>query len=73
MSRAQIVLDTNVVPYLMKGGPLAEAYAPHVQGKLSAIAFITVGELYFGAENRNWGEKKRKQLETAIRNFVVIP
>lgn len=47
MSDAKIILDTNVVSYLMKGGPLAEAYAPHVQGKLLAIAFITVGEMYF--------------------------
>lgn len=73
MSGAKIILDTNIVSYLMKGGPLAEAYAPHVQGKLLAIAFITVGEMYFGAENNNWGEKKRKELETTLRNFVVIP
>ena len=73
MINAKIVLDTNIVSYLMKGGREAEAYAPHVQGKLLAIAFITVGEMYFGAENRNWGEKKRKELETTLRNFVVIP
>lgn len=73
MSDAKIILDTNIVSFLMKGGPLAEAYVPHVQGKLLAIAFITVGEMYFGAENRNWGERKRKELETTLRNFVVIP
>jgi len=73
MSDAKIILDTNVVSYLMKGGPLGEAYTPHVQGRLLAIAFITVGEMYFGAENRNWGKKKRKELETMLRNFVVIP
>ena len=73
MSGAKIILDTNIVSYLMRGGREAEAYAPHVQGKLLAIAFITVGELYFGAENRNWGDSKRKKLETMLRNFVVIP
>lgn len=57
MSDVKIILDTNIVSYLMKGGPLAEAYAPHVQGKLLAIAFITVGEMYFGAEKAT-GEKK---------------
>jgi predicted nucleic acid-binding protein len=70
---SKTILDTNIVSYLMKGGPLAEAYAPYVQGKLLAIAFITVGEMYFGAENNNWGERKRRQLETTLRNFVVIP
>ena len=73
MSNARIILDTNIVSYLMKGGPLAQAYVPHVEGRLLAIAFITVGELYYGAEKGNWGEKKRKKLETTLRNFVVIP
>ncbi len=73
MSDAKIVLDTCVVSYLMKGGPLAEVYAPIVQGRLLAISFITVGELYYGAEKARWGEKKCKELETTLRNFVVIP
>ncbi|MEA3359590.1 MAG: type II toxin-antitoxin system VapC family toxin [Thermodesulfobacteriota bacterium] len=73
MSSAKIILDTCIVSYLMKGGPLAEAYALHTQGRLLAISFITVGEMYFGAENRNWGNKKRRALETTLRNFVVIP
>jgi tRNA(fMet)-specific endonuclease VapC len=73
MSDAKIILDTNIVSYLMKGGSLAETYAPHVEGRLLAIAFITVGEMYFGAENKNWGDNKRRKLETTLRNFVVIP
>lgn len=73
MSAAKVLLDTNVVSYLMRGGPLAEAYAPHVQGKLLAITFITVGEMYFGAEKARWGEKRRRELEATLRNFVVIP
>lgn len=73
MSTAKIVLDTNIVSYLMKGAPIAARYKPHLQGKLLSISFITVGELYFGAENRNWGKQKRMQLEATLRNFVVIP
>lgn len=73
MSSAKIILDTNIVSYLMKGGPLARVYAPHTNGKLLAITFITVGELYFGAEKKRWGVKRRNELETTLRNFVVIP
>jgi predicted nucleic acid-binding protein len=69
----KIMLDTNIVSYLWKGGPLGQAYAPHVRGKLLSISFITVGEMYYGAERANWGEKKRQQLETQLRNYVVIP
>lgn len=73
MSDVQLVLDTNVVSYLMRGGPLSETYARLVQGKLLAISFITVGEMYFGAEDGDWGEAKRQRLESTLRNFVVIP
>jgi len=73
MTEAKVVLDTNIVSYSMKGRPEAEHYARHLNGKLLAISFITVGELYFGAEKDKWGKKKKAQLETTLRNFVVIP
>lgn len=73
MTAAKVLVDTNVVSYMMKGGPLGKAYAPHLQGKLLSISFITVGEIYYGAEKARWGEKKRSQLESTLRNFVVIP
>ncbi|HAS83170.1 MAG TPA: VapC toxin family PIN domain ribonuclease [Verrucomicrobia bacterium] len=73
MSDAKIILDTCIVSYLMRGGPEAERYARHVEGKLLAISFITVGEMYFGAEKARWGSDKRQRLETTLRNFVVIP
>lgn len=73
MSDAKIILDTCIVSYMMKGGPLAHAYAPHCDGRLLAISFISVGELYYGAEKAGWGVQKRNSLETVLRNFVVIP
>lgn len=73
MTQAKVVLDTCIVSYLMKNTPEADAYIPHVRNKLLAISFITVGELYFGAENAGWGKRKRDQLEAMLHNFVVIP
>ena len=52
-------MDTNVVSYLMRTGTLTERYRPHVEGRVAAIAFITVGELYFGAERAGWGPRRR--------------
>jgi len=73
MTPPKIIIDTNIVSYLMRESPEALAYAPHLTGKLVAISFITVGELYYGAEKGKWGEKRRLRLETSIKNFVVIP
>ena len=69
----QRILDTNIVSYLMRGHTIANHYIKHLQGKLLALAFITVGELYYGAEKAGWGDKKRLQLETVLKRFVIIP
>ena len=73
MNGARVIVDTNVVSYLMRGGSLAKRYRPHLQGRLSAIAFVTVGELYFGAEKAEWGANRRQDLETTLRSFIVVP
>lgn len=73
MPGARVIVDTNVVSYLMKAGSLSERYRPHVEGRLAAIAFVTVGEMYFGAEKAGWGVRRRQALETALRNFIVVP
>ncbi|MDD9814784.1 MAG: type II toxin-antitoxin system VapC family toxin [Gammaproteobacteria bacterium] len=66
------MIDTNVVSFLMQGGAKAEAYMPHVEGHALSVAFITVGEMYYGAEKANWGERKRAKLEAHLHNFTVI-
>jgi tRNA(fMet)-specific endonuclease VapC len=57
----------------MRGQREAELYRPHIEGRLLAISFITVGEMYYGAEKAGWDDRRRKQLESTLRNFVVIP
>ncbi len=73
MTAPKIIIDTNIVSYLMRSSPEERAYAPHLTGKLVAVSFITVGELYYGAEKGKWGEKRRLRLEESLKNFVVIP
>ncbi len=73
MTPARVLLDTNIVSYLMRGNREAKAYSRHVENRLLAISFITVGELYFGAEQAKWGDTKRRALEATLRQFVVVP
>ncbi len=68
-----VLVDTNVVSYIMRGDTRAKFYVPHLHGKLLAISFITVGEMFYGAEKKSWGEQKRKHLEATLQRFVVIP
>lgn len=73
MPDEKLLLDTNIVSYLLKQKPEAELYLPLLQGKLLCISFVTVGELLFWAEDAGWGAQRRVQLEHRLRNYVVIP
>ena len=68
-----LLLDTNVVSYLMRDDPLARLYRPHLANHSLAISFMTVAELYEGAFRANWGSAKRGYLDKIHGSFVVIP
>ncbi len=40
-----VLLDTDVVSFLLKGDSRAEAYVPHLQDRRLALSFMTVAEL----------------------------
>lgn len=73
MPDEKLLLDTNIVSYLLKQKPEAPLYLPLLEGKLLCISFVTVGELLFWAEDARWGTQRRSQLEHRLRNYVVIP
>jgi hypothetical protein len=50
---SKTILDTNIVSYLMKGGPLAEAYAPHVHHPQRSIHGNFLGCLTVAREPLN--------------------
>ncbi len=68
-----VLVDTDVFSYLMNGSGYAALYRPHVDGKLIAVSFVTVGELYFGARRRNWGEGKIADLKDRLRVVTIVP
>jgi len=68
-----LVLDTNIVSYLMKGHRLASPYRRHLEGRTLAISFMTVAELHEGAYRRNWGKSKMASLASELKKYLVIP
>jgi len=73
MKHPKMLVDTNIVSYIMRGSREAMMYIPLLQNKVLSVSFITVGELYFWAEKKNWGHQKRLQLENVLKKYVVIP
>jgi tRNA(fMet)-specific endonuclease VapC len=69
-----VLLDTDVFSYLTRNGDTrGDAYRPHVRGKTVSISFITVGEIYFGAEKRKWGSRTLSSFLERLKAVVVVP
>jgi tRNA(fMet)-specific endonuclease VapC len=70
---SRILVDTDVVSYIFGNRPQADFFRPYLRHRTLAISFMTVGELYFGVYNRNWGSQRIAQLENHLKNYVVVP
>ncbi len=67
-----LLLDTNIVGYRMKGDTRAALYALDLAGHTLAVSFMTVAEYIEGAERARWGSKKRALLDAELAGYQVI-
>ncbi|NUT53556.1 MAG: PIN domain-containing protein [Saccharothrix sp.] len=68
-----IILDTDAFSTLAMQRPRADSYAAVLVGKVPALTFTSVGEVYFGAYKANWGTSRVSKIEAAMRMCVVLP
>jgi predicted nucleic acid-binding protein len=69
----EILVDTDVVSYLLNRHSLAEEYEKLLFGSAPMISFITVAEMYRGAYKKNWGPRRMAELAIHLRRFAVVP
>lgn len=68
----RLLLDTNIVSYFIKAHHLRERYRPLLRADELAISFMTIAELYQGAYQENWGQKRFNQLHRVIGYYIVV-
>ena len=68
-----LLLDTNIVSYILKRDSRAALYAPLLRNNRLAISFMSAAELFQCAVIRNWGTPRTAQLERAIATYLLIP
>jgi len=73
MNAGKLLLDTNIVSYLLKNSELVRPYLPHLTGNRLYLSFISVGELFLWAESANWGWKRRAIMEEKLHNYIIVP
>lgn len=67
-----VVVDTDVVSFFYKRDTRALLYIPHLDGKLALISFMTIAELHRRALERQWGERRRRDLEKFREKFAIV-
>jgi predicted nucleic acid-binding protein len=67
-----VVVDTNVIVYLITGSTRAAEFEPFLVGKIGLVSFQTVGELRLIARRRGWGERKLADLNDRLKQMVVV-
>lgn len=68
----RFVIDTDVLSFLFKGDTRAQFYLQQLQGADCLISFVTVAELEQWAQQRGWGESRRKALAAHIRSYRIV-
>jgi predicted nucleic acid-binding protein len=68
-----VLVDTDVFSFLGKpGSKYASLYLPHVDQKRMGLSFITIGELYYGANKAAWSARMA-DLADRLRSVLIVP
>jgi len=67
-----LILDTNVVSFIMRNRHPAAAYLRLLRGNALAISFMTVAELYHGAYRAGWGPRRFAGLVRDFEPYAVL-
>jgi predicted nucleic acid-binding protein len=61
-----------VVSFLFKSHPLAPVYHDILAGRPLAISLITLGEIEYGMEIKNWGAPRRDLMRRYLDPFTLL-
>jgi tRNA(fMet)-specific endonuclease VapC len=68
-----VLLDTNIIIYLLNDVSYADLYRPYLQDVIPAISFMTVAELYEGAFRAGFNTKTYRKIIETLDRYYIIP
>jgi tRNA(fMet)-specific endonuclease VapC len=69
----RVLLDTDVVSYILKGDTRARRYLPYLEGKQLWVSFMVLAELERWALFHGWGARRRHEMDDYVSELVVVP
>lgn len=73
MTTQALLVDTDVFSFLTWRRTQAEPFRQIVEGRLLALSFVTVGEVYYGAVHAGWGVPRQQRLSAALSRYTILP
>ncbi len=70
---ALVVVDTDVASFSFKQDTRDALYEPHLRGRVLIISPQTLAEVERWALVRNWGARRREQMEEHLRRYILAP
>ena len=67
-----VVVDTDIVSFLFKAHSLAPAYQAILAGRSLAVSVITLAEIEYGIEAKNWGASRRDLMRRFLVRFTPL-
>ena len=67
-----VIVDTDVISFLLKKDSRASLYRPHLEGLPKIISFMTLAELRRWELQNNWGARRIKAAREFLDAFTVI-
>ena len=66
------VADTSVASLILRKRPEVSAYRERLEGSRIYLSFQTIAEMRFGALLKNWGGKRRRELEDFLGSCTTL-
>ena len=66
------VVDTDVISFLFKDHRLAPDYRSILAGRSLAILLISLAEVEYGMESKNWGASRRELMGRFLARFTPL-
>ena len=67
-----VLLDTDVLSFAIKRDTRFEWYRARLAGCEPCISFMTLAELLYWAEYRNWGTRQKETLAAHLRRCTLL-
>jgi predicted nucleic acid-binding protein len=71
-STTAVVVDTDVISFLFKNHSFAPAYQTILVGRSLAVSLITLAEIEYGMQVKNWGASRRDLMRRFLARFTVL-